>query len=102
MRFGFWLNAITGLLLLLAYPTKALTNPVFYLKLFLIALAMFDTSLIRKHINRESTDLDTGVWARGKFLAFASLVLWAGAVFAGRLLAYTYKYLDASFNEHLI
>ncbi|PYU98243.1 MAG: hypothetical protein DMG10_28830, partial [Acidobacteria bacterium] len=28
IRFGFWLNAISGLLLLLAYPTKALTNPV--------------------------------------------------------------------------
>jgi hypothetical protein len=34
MRFGFWLNAVSGVLLLLAYPTKALTNPVFYLKLF--------------------------------------------------------------------
>src|SRR5687768_1210451 len=29
MRFGFWLNAVSGVLLLLAYPTKALTNPVF-------------------------------------------------------------------------
>src|SRR5688500_3421953 len=28
MRFGFWLNAVSGILLLLAYPTKALTNPV--------------------------------------------------------------------------
>src|SRR5262245_43141321 len=40
MWFGFWLNAVSGVLLLIAYPTKALTNPVFYVKLTLIALAM--------------------------------------------------------------
>src|SRR5687768_9367863 len=33
MRLGFVVNAVSGLLLLIAYPTKALTNPVFYLKL---------------------------------------------------------------------
>src|SRR2546428_4648769 len=27
IRFGFWLNALSRLLLFLAYPTKALTNP---------------------------------------------------------------------------
>ena len=37
---GFWLNAASGVLLLIGYPTKALTNPVFYLKLTLIAVAM--------------------------------------------------------------
>src|SRR5262245_58187495 len=43
MWIGFGVNAVSGLLLLVAYPTKALTNPVFYLKLVLIALgvAMF-------------------------------------------------------------
>src|SRR5712672_143717 len=33
-------NAVTGILLLIAYPTKALTNPLFYIKLSLIALAV--------------------------------------------------------------
>src|SRR5262249_2921631 len=31
--FGFTINAISGILLLISYPTKALTNPVFYLKI---------------------------------------------------------------------
>ena len=46
MWFGFWVNVISGLALLLAYPTKALTNPVFYLKLTPIAvvLAIFASS----------------------------------------------------------
>ena len=37
---GFWVNAISGVLLLIGYPTKALTNPVFYLKLLLIAVGL--------------------------------------------------------------
>jgi hypothetical protein len=40
MWIGFWLNLASGLLLLIGYPTKALTNPVFYLKLSLIGLGM--------------------------------------------------------------
>ena len=96
MRFGFWLNAVSGVLLLLAYPTKALTNWVFYLKLTLIGLAMVDTLLIRKHIIQKSSVDDTSVSARGKILAGLSLACWAGAIVSGRLLAYTYVYLDSS------
>src|SRR5215467_15346560 len=40
MWVGFAINAASGVLLLIAYPTKAFTNPVFYLKLTLIALAV--------------------------------------------------------------
>ena len=82
MWFGFWMNAISGVLLLLAYPTKALTNPVFYLKLILIALAL--TSSI-KALPRES-----------KLWASLSLAGWTGAITAGRLLAYTYTRLTAT------
>jgi hypothetical protein len=39
MWLGFWVNAASGVLLLIAYPTKALTNPLFYAKLTLIAVA---------------------------------------------------------------
>src|SRR5258706_11917346 len=33
---GFFLNAISGTLLVIGYPTKSLTNPVFYFKLLFI------------------------------------------------------------------
>ena len=33
---GFWIQVVSGILLLIAYPTKALTNPDFYIKLMLI------------------------------------------------------------------
>jgi len=100
MRFGFWMNAVSGVRLLLAYPTKALTNWVFYLKLILIALAMVDTLLIRKQVIQKSGVDDTSVSARGKVLAGLSLACWAGAIVSGRLLAYTYLYLNSSFVRH--
>src|SRR5215212_5285696 len=38
---AFAVNAVTGTMLLIAYPVKQLTNPVFYLKLGLIAFAVW-------------------------------------------------------------
>lgn len=86
---GFWLNAVSGVLLLIGYPTKALTNPVFYLKLALIAIAMAILVRMKRRIVAGLTDDETT--ARGlRVLAVISLVCWIGAIFAGRLLAYTY------------
>jgi hypothetical protein len=84
MRCGLWLNVLTGLALLLAYPTKALTNPVFYLKLSLVAggLLMLRTTLRRV---REGSTISRST----KLLAAGSLLAWAAAIAAGRLLAYT-------------
>ena len=55
MWFGLWLNVVTGLALLLAYPTKALTNPVFYLKLSLIAGGLL---ILRATLRRVRESLD--------------------------------------------
>src|SRR5215510_5638086 len=38
---GVWISVVSGLFLLMAYPTKALTNPVFYVKLALIAAGVW-------------------------------------------------------------
>jgi hypothetical protein len=100
MRFGFWLNALSGLLLLLAYPTKALTNPVFYTKLLLIGCAMVDAFIVRKELIRNSSAEQNSVTNKARVLAIASIVFWAGAVASGRLLAYTYIYLDSSFETY--
>ena len=91
---GFWLNAASGVLLLVGYPTKALTNPVFYLKLLLIGVAM--VLLVRIGRLIEHGDTAAPVVARTlRRLAIASLVCWSGAITAGRLLAYTYTRLRA-------
>ena len=91
---GFWLNAASGVLLLAAYPTKALTNPVFYLKLALIAVGMvLVVRMSRTVLHDETRDARLAASSRIRRLAVLSLVCWAGAVTAGRLLAYTYSRL---------
>ncbi len=92
---GFWVNAFSGVLLLIAYPTKALTNPVFYVKLTLIAVALWVGSAIRRHMLAGA--VPAGVNAPGslKVLAVLSLALWLVSITAGRFLAYTCSRLTA-------
>ena len=90
---GFAINAVSGLLLLIAYPTKALTNPVFYAKLTLIGFAVWIMTTLQSRVFSDSTLNETAMMARGRTMAKWSLVLWIGVITAGRLLAYTYKYL---------
>lgn len=80
MWFGFWINAASGVALLIAYPTKAFTNPMFYAKLAFIAAAVALIGWIQKSDSAE----------RSRWLACASLACWALAITSGRLLAYTY------------
>src|SRR5215469_11827138 len=47
---GFWIQVVSGSLLLIAYPTKALTNPDFYIKLTLIGLAVAIMQTIKKRV----------------------------------------------------
>lgn len=93
---GLAVVTVSGVLLMAAYPTKALTNEVFYLKLVAIAVAL----LITRRVTRDLLDRpvhDAGpVPAGARGLAALSLALWVGAVTAGRLLAYTADVLMAS------
>jgi hypothetical protein len=93
MWLGFVINAASGAMLLVAYPTKALTNPVFYLKLLLIGFAVWVMARLKSRVFDDSSLNEAAMIERGKTLAKWSLALWIGAITAGRLLAYTYKYL---------
>jgi hypothetical protein len=95
--FGFWLNAASGVMLLIAYPTKALTNPIFYLKLSLIVVGMGIFVAIDRRLAAEPTALEGWTSVKQKWIGLASLVSWGGAITAGRLLAYTYRRLMVGF-----
>jgi hypothetical protein len=84
MWFGLWMNVLSGIALLIAYPTKALTNPLFYLKLGLIAVAL---AILRTTVQRVRPAQP--ISAATKILAVASLLVWAATITAGRFLAYT-------------
>jgi hypothetical protein len=93
---GFWANALSGVLLLIAYPTKALTNPVFYLKLTFIALALVSYRLLLESAFKDASFDVTPATRRCRILAIGSLICWTGAITAGRLLAYTYSHLTSN------
>jgi hypothetical protein len=84
---GFWINAVSGVLLLTAYPTKALTNPLFYVKLALIGLGIVLALRIRREV--QGTGIESDAPRVARTLAAASLACWVAVIFAGRLLAYT-------------
>ena len=91
---AFWLNAVSGVLLLIGYPTKALTNPVFYLKLLLIGVGLWLFKRIGRRVFDDAGD-ERAQSPLVQRLAIFSLVCWVGAITAGRFLAYTYHRLTA-------
>jgi hypothetical protein len=90
MWLAFAINASTGILLLIAYPTKALTNPLFYIKLGLVAVALTLVYFVARDVLRGAGP--EGKPANAKALAGASLAAWLVLIAAGRYLAYTHKW----------
>ena len=93
MWIGFWINAITGSILLAVNATKMTANPDFYVKLAFIALAVTNFIVLRKQVFRHAPTGDMpgdsiGPSAKVKVLALTSLLFWLGAITSGRLLAY--------------
>ncbi len=86
---SFILALISGLMLLLAYPAKGLTNTVFYLKMVLISLAFVVGNLLAKKLSQDNNEF-TG---QQKLFALVSIALWVSVIVAGRFLAYTYTIL---------
>jgi uncharacterized protein DUF6644 len=81
---AFALNAATGVVLFMADATTKSVQLVFYIKLLLIALALFATITARRILESHEPQLPS----RAMSVAIVSLLLWAGAITAGRLMAY--------------
>jgi hypothetical protein len=96
MWLGFGVSASSGLVLLAAYPAKALTNWVFFAKLGLIAVALWTLQRTKDEIVAANRTALREVSPRSRRLAMLSLCLWAGTILTGRLLAYTHHLLLAS------
>jgi len=85
---GFWLNAVTGAILLAVDAQRKLANPDFYVKMAFIALAVINLRMLKRDVFRDPM-IDKGpVSSKAKILALTSLIFWLGAITAGRLLAY--------------
>lgn len=87
MWIGFWVNFITGVMLFAADATTKGTTNVFFIKLLLVVLAVIVAIQMKRSVYGQGT-APTLVPPAGKVLAALSIVLWLGAITAGRLMAY--------------
>lgn len=91
---------VSGLLLLMAYPAKALTNPVFYFKLAAIAAALWIMRSLMRGVLGDSRQDAAPAPRKARVQAAVSLVLWAAVITSGRFLAYTAKIMLASHLQY--
>ena len=85
---GFIVNATSGVILIAKSATTVTISGVFWTKMTLIALAVFVATRIKRTVFDDPLVDKRPVTSRARALAFASILLWAGAITAGRLLAY--------------
>ena len=87
---GFVLTVATGALMFVTDATELVSNPAFRLKMALIFVAGCNAAAF--HIGTfgsvEKWDADKSTPAGAKFAAVLSLLVWAGVVACGRLIAY--------------
>ena len=84
---------LSGIALLIAYPAKALTNPVFYIKLVALTLGLIIAYVLPRSLNKATQPLNEKLM---KLIASCSILLWIVTITAGRFLAYTHDVLLAS------
>jgi hypothetical protein len=85
---GFWVNAASGVALSIADAATMFVSGLFYLKLGLIAAAVVNMACIKRYVFAHPRGDVATVTAPARFMATLSLVLWGGAITAGRLTAY--------------
>lgn len=88
MWLGFWVNLVTGLMLLQAYAILYLTMPDFYIKLGAVALGMVTLRLIQREVFGSNPASQTSVSPKAKTLAVASLAFWSVTIVAGKIMEY--------------
>jgi hypothetical protein len=88
MWLGFWVNAITGTILLAIDIADKLANLDFYVKMAFIALAIVNLRMLKTQVLSDPLIDKLPASGKAKMLAVTSLILWTGAIISGRLLAY--------------
>jgi hypothetical protein len=87
-RAGFALVVASGLLLGWAEPVRLYRSPSFWVKMGLLVLVALHTLAFRNGVYENSKALDRGLTPQAKLAAAMSLILWAGLIVSGRLIAF--------------
>jgi hypothetical protein len=87
MWIGFWLNAVTGVMLFAAEATTKGTTTIFMVKLGLVAVAVAVMRLTERSVYGRGLPI-AAVTGTARALAAVSVVLWMAAIATGRFMAY--------------
>lgn len=83
------LLAISGLLLIIGEPVRELINPIFWIKMVLIIVAVIATLAFNGAVKRRAAKWDAGASTGGlRLAAILLLILWCAVMFGGRWIAY--------------
>jgi hypothetical protein len=85
---GFVIVAVSGLLLAWAEPQKLYRSPAFWVKMALLALVAVHALGFHARVYGKAARPDVAETAEGKLAAYVSLLLWAGLLVSGRLIAF--------------
>ena len=83
---GFWVNAISGVLLFVADPAKG-TTTLFMWKLAIIASGVALVLALKRKLYGRGVEMDSASFGV-KTMAAVSLVIWIAAIATGRWMAY--------------
>jgi hypothetical protein len=93
MFYGLIVAILSGILLVIGYPAKALTNPLFYVKLTMLVAAWWMIRTLLTRVTDNSRQQADQIPSAAKRLAILSLLLWLAVIVSGKLLAYTHTML---------
>jgi hypothetical protein len=88
---GFWVNVLSGVVLLAADATTKAIAPMFLMKLGLVTIGVAVTAAQKREVFAPARRQGSGgqvFTRRSRTLALTSLTVWVTAIFAGRLMAY--------------
>lgn len=91
---GFVVVVVTGLLLTWSEPIRLYKSPSFWVKMALFALVGAHALVFRGGVYGHPERLDKAIPRQAKIAAALSLLLWAGLIVSGRMIAF-----DPSFDE---
>lgn len=89
---GFIVNAVSGFALFASQATVFVTSVPFLVKIVCIIAGMVLAGVIQSRLRRETSldDSEAAISRSTRLIASISLMLWAAAIIAGRLIAYIF------------
>lgn len=100
-RLGFVVVVGSGLLLAWAEPVRLWGSPSFWVKMTLLALVGVH-ALVFRDVYGHPEKQDTAISSQAKLAAMLSLILWAGLVVSGRLIAFDESFEPRPISESSI